>query len=113
MQFQQTSRESQARTPAEDEQHPAVQLHARVGKRGGVEMKWEKSRHTIHANGSELLYVADGTDLKMESRKRAIPHANGIGHWMHTSYFLIWPDGTEREYFSLTRAKEAAENALD
>lgn len=73
-------------------------------------LKWGKARKTIHGNGSEILYVADGTNLKIESRKRAIPHANGIGCWMHTSYFLIWPDGTEKEYFSLTRAKEAAEH---
>lgn len=76
-------------------------------------LKWEKARKTIHGNGSEILYVADGTNLKIESRKRAIPHANGIGSWMHTSYFLIRPDGTEKEYWTLQRAKEAAENALD
>jgi hypothetical protein len=28
---------------------------------------------------------------------------------MHTSYFLIRPDGTEKEYYSLKDAKAAAE----
>jgi len=76
-------------------------------------LKWEKAAHTIHSNGeSELLYVADGTELKIESRKRAIPHANRSGYWMHTSYFLIRPDGTEKEYWTLRQAKEAAEDDL-
>jgi hypothetical protein len=75
-------------------------------------LKWEKACQTIHSNGeSELLYVAEGTELKIESRKRAIPHANRSGSWMHTTYFLIRPDGTEKEYWTLKKAKEAAENA--
>lgn len=75
-------------------------------------LKWEKAVHTIHPDGSaDLRYVAEGTDFKIESRKRAIPHANRSGYWWHTTYFLLRPDGTEKEYVTLRRAKEAAENA--
>lgn len=74
-------------------------------------MNWIRTSHIVHSNGeSEIVYEAEGTELKIESRKRAIPHANRSGSWMHTSYFLIRPDGTETEHYSLTRAKEAAEH---
>ena len=75
-------------------------------------MKWIKTGRTVHANGeAEITYEAEGTELKIESRKRAIPHAGGrSGVWYHTTYFVIRPDGTEKEYYSLTRAKEAAEH---
>lgn len=73
-------------------------------------MNWIKTGRTVHANGeTEITYEAEGTELKIESRKRAIPHASRSGSWMHTTYFLIRPDGTETEHYSLTRAKEAAE----
>ena len=75
-------------------------------------MNWIRTSNIVHSNGeSEIVYEAAGTELKIESRKRAIPHANGIGSWMHTTYFLIRPDGTEKEYWTLKKAKEAAENA--
>jgi len=75
-------------------------------------LKWEKAVHTIHSDGSaELRYIADGTDCKIESRKRAIPHANRSGYWWHTTYFVIRPDGTEKEYWTLKSAKEAAERS--
>ena len=45
----------------------------------------------------------------IESRREAIPHANRSGVWFHTTYFLIKPDGTEKEYYTLKAAKEAAE----
>lgn len=76
-------------------------------------LRWEKAVHTIHADGSaELVYVAEGTELKIESRKRAIPHANRSGYWWHTTYFVIRPDGSEKEYWSLRQAKEAAEDDI-
>ena len=74
-------------------------------------MKWEKVGRKVCANGeSTTYYEADGKDGRyvIESRKRAIPHANGDGFWMHTTYWLINPDGTEKEYYSLRDAKAAA-----
>ena len=73
-----------------------------------MSLKWKKVGRTIHTDGSsEIRY--QGGEYFVESRKRAIPHANGNGYWMHTSYFLIRPDGTEKEYWSLREAKAAAE----
>ena len=74
-------------------------------------MKWIRAQRTVHGNGeAEILYESDGTPVKVESRKKAIPHANGrSGCWMRTTYFVIRPDGTEEEHWSLARAKEIAE----
>lgn len=73
-------------------------------------MKWIKTGRKVSANGeSTVYYEANDAPYSIESRKRAIRHANGTGHWMHTSYFLISKDGTEKEYYSLKDAKEAAE----
>lgn len=73
-------------------------------------MKWIKTGREVRLNGeSTVYYEAVNAPYSIESRKRAIRHANGAGHWMHTSYFLIFKDGTEKEYYSLKDAKEAAE----
>lgn len=54
-------------------------------------------------------YASVGCPFEIEARKRAIPHANGSGSWMHTSFYLIRPDGTEKEYMRLRDAQRAAE----
>ena len=74
-------------------------------------IKWEKTGHEVKANGeSTVTYTSKGGRFQIESRKRAIPHANREGHWMHTSYFLIdYNDGSEKEYYALKDAKAAAE----
>ena len=74
-------------------------------------MEWKKTGRTTGDNGeSTTYYESDDGRYKIESRKRAIPHANRSGHWMHTSYFLIDDvSGSEREYWSLRDAKVAAE----
>ena len=76
-------------------------------------MNWIKTSRTVHADGSaETRYEAGGTDFVIESRKRPIPHANGVGSWMYTSFFLIFPDGHEKKYNRLSDAKEAAESFM-
>lgn len=73
-------------------------------------MKWEKFSKTIHENGdSTIVYRAEGCAPIIESRKRSIPHANGVGFWRHTTYFVIFPNGTEKECWKLEYAKEVAE----
>lgn len=74
-------------------------------------MKWEKTGREVKGNGeSTTFYQTTDGRLRIESRKRAIPHAGGRGGcWMHTTYFLIKSDGTEKEYWSLKDAKTAAE----
>ena len=71
-------------------------------------MKLEKIARTVHSDGSTEIRYRYG-DYEIESRKKAIPHANGIGVWFRTTFFLIRPDGTEKEYWSLADAKKAAE----
>lgn len=74
-------------------------------------MRWERTGRKVKANGeSTTTYTShDPEGWTIESRKKAIPHAGGRpGHWMHTSYFLIY-HGKEKEFWSLKEAKEAAE----
>ena len=73
-------------------------------------MKWDKAATTIKGNGEKTIrYKAAETECVIESRREAVPHADGRGVWFHTTYFLIRPDGTEKEYYRLTDAKAAVE----
>ena len=73
-------------------------------------MRWEKTGRTVYSTGESTTVYTSDAGHRIESRKKAIPHAGGRGgSWMHTSYFLILPDGTEKEYWKLSDAKEAAE----
>lgn len=71
---------------------------------------WVKTSTRIKGDGSKVIrYESFRNQNAIESRKEAIPHANGVGVWYHTSYFLIKPDGTEWEFNTMTAAKQAAE----
>jgi len=71
--------------------------------------KWVKTSTVIKASGNKTIrYESSQTPNKIESRREAIPHANRSGVWFRTTYFLIRPDGTEKEYYTLKAAKEAA-----
>ena len=74
-------------------------------------MLWEKVAVQKGMDGAKTItYSASGCRFEIESRKRAIPHANGEGVWYHTTFFVIdTATGFEREYRSLTDAKAAAE----
>ncbi len=72
-------------------------------------MKWEKVRTTINLDGKTIVYQADGTEMKIKSRRRQIPHANGVGTWEHTSYFIVAGGKELAEKQSLKDAKEYAE----
>lgn len=73
-------------------------------------MNWIKAGTTNHPDGSkEIRYVSNETKIYVESRTCPVPHANGIGCWMHTTYVVVRPDGTEKKYWKLHLAKEAAE----
>ena len=77
-------------------------------------MIWEKAGKTVKADGSSVITYrpkGESTDLHIESRKRAIEHANRGGVWFYTSFFVV--DGSyEREYWSLKDAKAQAEKRL-
>lgn len=72
--------------------------------------KWIKTGKVVSASGSTTItYRLDGTPYTVESRKRPIPHANRIGTWDHTSYFVL-KDGVEvAEKHTLGHAKEYAD----
>lgn len=73
-------------------------------------MNWKRHGRVVRSDGcSTTIYHSDEGGYKIESRKNPIPHSGRAGYWMHTSYFLIRPDGTEKEYYSLKDAKAAAE----
>jgi len=73
-------------------------------------MKWVKINKTVIAGkGTTITYRLEGTPYTVESRKRPIPHANRVGTWDHTSYFVL-KDGAEvAEKYTLAKAKEYAE----
>ena len=76
-------------------------------------MNWTKTGKTTKANGeSTVYYMSDTGRYLIESRKRGVPHNNREGSWMHTTYFLVRPDGTETEHMSLLAAKSAAEQEV-
>lgn len=73
-------------------------------------LNWAKISTTISGTGAKtIVYHAKGTARAIESRRVPIPHANGVGIWFHTSYFVIYQDGAEKEFNTLADAKAAAE----
>ena len=72
---------------------------------------WIKTETTIRTDGDKIIrYESFRNPNAIESRRVALPHAGDLsGYWYHTSYFLIRPDGTEKEFQTLAAAKEAAE----
>ena len=76
-------------------------------------MEWNKTQVTFNTiTGSRTIRYRSG-EYVIESRRRAIPHSGREGSWLHTTYFLIRPDGTEKEYHSMKDAKAAAEAAAN
>ena len=76
-------------------------------------MIWTVAKKEKHEDGSGLVrYETSTTNIAIESRKVLIPHANGSGAWLYTSYWLMIPGGYQKEYHRLIDAKEAAEEAL-
>ena len=75
-------------------------------------INWKRAGPQDEPNGgSTTFYDSEDARIRIESRKRAIEHANRVGYWLHTSYFLI-ANGAEKEFYSLRDAKEAAEKLL-
>lgn len=76
------------------------------------EIRWEKVGWTANEMGTTITYHLAGTNMYVQSRRRFIPHANGMGFWEHTSYFVM-KDGKEiAEKWRLADAKEYAERLL-
>ena len=75
-------------------------------------IEWKKIDRTVGPIGTTITYKGEGTNLVVQSRKRHIPHANGIGTWDHTSYFVIHNGKEVAEKHSLADAKAFAEELI-
>lgn len=75
-------------------------------------IEWKKTGKTVSDEETTITY-SSGTAYTIESRKRHIPHANGIGTWDHTTYHIL-RDGVEvGKQYSLADAKYLAENMIE
>ena len=72
-------------------------------------MDWKKIDKTVNESGTTITYKAEGSPFLIQSRKRHIPHANGIGTWDHTSFFVLANGHEIKEFWSLKDAKEFIE----
>lgn len=71
---------------------------------------WTKLRTEKHEDGGKTVYwIRKGKTGHIESRTRPIPHANGRGSWLHTTYHAILLDRTEKQFHLLTLAKSYME----
>ena len=50
--------------------------------------------------------------ITVESRKRPIPHSNGVGTWDLTTYFVVRDGADVIEKHTLADAKDAAEELI-
>ena len=75
-------------------------------------MRWNKAGVELGQDPGEktITYRAEGCACRIESRKRAIKHASGIGVWYHTEYAVLYPDGASRVYIRLRDAQADAES---
>ena len=74
---------------------------------------WKRTGRRVSKEGTDTIYTAAGTNLTIESRKRHIPHANGVGTWDHTSYFVLRDGKDVVKKYSLANAKEYAETLVE
>lgn len=76
-------------------------------------MKWVKVGKTITPEGKTIIYEPEGANgITIESRLEHVPHANGVGTWDHTFYYVL-QDGKElAEKSTLRVAKEFAERII-
>ncbi len=74
--------------------------------------KWVKEGRFVTTKGTTITYRYTGTMYTVESRKRQIPHANGVGTWAHTTYFACRDGRQMIEKYSLKDAKEYVEQLV-
>lgn len=76
-------------------------------------IKWIKTGRVVTSEGTTITYEGSGTPYTIESRKRHIPHTNGIGTWDHTSYCVLKDDQELVEKYSLRDAKDYVDKAIE
>ena len=69
---------------------------------------WSKIDKSVNREGTTITYRGTGTTMLIQSRKRHIPHANGIGTWDHTTYWVMDNGQEIKERYSLKDAKDYA-----
>ena len=75
---------------------------------------WEKTGKTISAEGTTVVYTAkENPQVRIESRKRKIPHNAKPGFWWHTTYVVVVCGVDWIEQISLKRAKEYADRWME
>lgn len=72
-------------------------------------MNWIKAGRKVTSDETVNYYQAAGARYTIESRKRAIPHANREGSWMYTSFYVLLGGEVLAEKQSLGSAKDFAE----
>lgn len=75
-------------------------------------MTWKKTGKRIGPDGTTISYELPGCPMRIESRKRHIPHANRSGTWEHTSYFVLRGEEVIAEKQTLADAKILAERYM-
>lgn len=72
---------------------------------------WKRSGRRVNAAGTTVIYAsAELPGVTVESRKRRIPHANRVGTWDHTSYFVVENGADVKERYTLKDAQAYAES---
>lgn len=72
-------------------------------------MNWDKVGKTVNAEGTTITYRSVESPLRIESRKRHIPHSGREGFWDHTTYVVLLGKKELATKMSLADAKEFAE----
>lgn len=72
-------------------------------------MSWENIDKSEGPEGTTITYRLEGTQILVQSRKRHIRHANGVGTWDHTSYWVINRGEEIKEFLRLRPALTYAE----
>ena len=71
---------------------------------------WEKTGKTVGSEGTTVTYTAkENPEVRIESRKRKIPHNARPGFWWHTTYVVTVHGEDEAEKYTLRDAKEWAD----
>lgn len=77
-------------------------------------MTWKKTGKIVNSEGTTVEYRPTNAtmNVSIESRKRHIPHANVVGTWDHTTYFVIVDGKDVKEKYALMDAKAYAEEII-
>lgn len=70
---------------------------------------WVRSSRVVNKEGTTVTYFGLNTKVLIQSRKRHIPHTNGVGTWDNTTFWVIDHGREVQIFYTLKEAKEFAE----